>query len=270
MSRPNCVFVGNIPQDSTEQQLESFFARMGQVIQFKIIYDKESRLSKGYGFCEYVEVEAAQSAAKNLNGADIQGQQIRVDLADAERQSTADLTSHQYATMKTERREPHIREREALDLHTQLAAEDIVPNGVICEVMEGLSDNELYLLLAHMKQLALNDPDAARELLTAYPQLSFALLHGQMMSNMRQNPRVNYTKEDLRRLGVAQQQQNMQGGMMGRNGPGKLSAPAIESITIEQRKLLIAKLAQLNQESIVGLHAIMKQQILGYLSQKVD
>jgi len=137
-------------------------------------------------------------------------------------------------------------------------------------VMEGLSDNELYLVLSHMKQLALNDPDAARELLVAYPQLSYALLHGQMMSHMRQNPVVHHTKDDLGRLRQAQQQQSMAGGLLGRNMPGKISAPAIESITIEQRKLLIAKLAQLSQESIVGLHAVMKQQILGYLSQKVE
>jgi len=264
MSRPNCVFVGNIPQDSTEQQMEALFARMGPVIQFKIMYDKESRLSKGYGFCEYVEVDASQSAAKNLNGADISGQQLRVDLADAERQSTADLTSHQYATMKTERREPHIREREALDLHTQLAAEDIVANGMICEALEPMNDDDLTLILSHMKEIAINDPDVARELLVEHPQLGYALLHAQMMYHMRTNERKNYTKDDLARLREAQQKQSLTGGL-----GGQANAPPIEAITIEQRKLLISKLACLSKDQIVGLPMMMKQQLLGYLNQKV-
>lgn len=266
MSRPNCVFVGNIPQDSSEQQMEALFARVGTVIQFKIMFDKESGLSKGYGFCEFVEIESAQSAAKNLNGADIQGQQIRVDLADAERQNTAELTSHQYATMKTEKREPHIREREALELHTQLAAEDIVPNGVICEIMESLTDEELYLVLTHMKQLALNAPNEARQLLVAHPQLSYALLHGQMMSHMRQTRLPRIHKDDLEK--AVAHMKTSQGVPFGMGAPGRPTAPPpIEAITIEQRKLLIAKLAMLADNQITALPPVMKQQIFGYLDQ---
>jgi len=206
-----------------------------------------------------------QSAAKNLNGADIQGQQIRVDLADAERQNTAELTSHQYATMKTEKREPHIREREALELHTRLAADDIVPNGVIAEIMEGFPDEELFLLLAHMKQLVLNSPDQARQMLVAYPQLSCALLHGQMMANMRQVVEPPLSSEELDKAVAQKHAIQMTFGM---GVPGRPAVPPpIEAITIEQRKLLIAKLALLAENQLLALPPLMKEQILGYLEQ---
>ncbi|GJP79527.1 hypothetical protein CLOP_g9752 [Closterium sp. NIES-67] len=82
---PRCVFVGNIPYDTTEEQLRQICEEVGPVVSFRLVTDRESGKPKGYGFCEYRDEETAQSARRNLNGYDINGRQLRVDFADSDK-----------------------------------------------------------------------------------------------------------------------------------------------------------------------------------------
>ncbi|CAH1798142.1 unnamed protein product, partial [Owenia fusiformis] len=72
------VFVGNISYDTTEEQLREIFSQVGPVISFRLVYDRETGKPKGYGFCEYEDVETAQSAMRNLNNFDLSGRPLRV------------------------------------------------------------------------------------------------------------------------------------------------------------------------------------------------
>ena len=58
---------------------------------YRIVFDRESGKPKGYGFCEYQDVDTAQSAIRNLNGHEISGRVLRVDSASisSERQREA-------------------------------------------------------------------------------------------------------------------------------------------------------------------------------------
>ncbi|CAI5971442.1 unnamed protein product [Closterium sp. NIES-64] len=82
---PRCVFVGNIPYDTTEEQLRQICEEVGPVVSFRLVTDRESGKPKGYGFCEYRDEETAQSARRNLNGYDINGRQLRVDFAESDK-----------------------------------------------------------------------------------------------------------------------------------------------------------------------------------------
>jgi len=51
---------------------------------YRLVYDRETGKPKGYGFCEYQDVETAQSAMRNLNNHDFNGRPLRVGVAAGE------------------------------------------------------------------------------------------------------------------------------------------------------------------------------------------
>ncbi|KAK3074936.1 hypothetical protein LTR53_002247 [Teratosphaeriaceae sp. CCFEE 6253] len=73
------VFIGNIPYGVSEEQICDIFARVGSVVNFRLVYDKETSRPKGFGFLEYTDVDAAASAVRNLNDFEIMGRSLRVD-----------------------------------------------------------------------------------------------------------------------------------------------------------------------------------------------
>ncbi|WAR08082.1 CSTF2-like protein [Mya arenaria] len=78
------VFVGNIPYEATEEALKEIFVQAGPVVSFRLVYDRETGKPKGYGFCEYQDIETAQSALRNLNNTDFNGRPLRVGVAAGE------------------------------------------------------------------------------------------------------------------------------------------------------------------------------------------
>lgn len=62
------IFISNISFKVREQALSDLFAQYGEVTSVRIIKDKESRRSKGYGFVEMANDEEAQAAINALNG----------------------------------------------------------------------------------------------------------------------------------------------------------------------------------------------------------
>ena len=62
------IFISNISFKVREQALSDLFSQYGEVTSVRIIKDKESRRSKGYGFVEMANDEQAQAAINALNG----------------------------------------------------------------------------------------------------------------------------------------------------------------------------------------------------------
>ncbi|XP_019198942.1 PREDICTED: 29 kDa ribonucleoprotein A, chloroplastic-like [Ipomoea nil] len=79
----NRLHVGNLSWGVDEDALESLFSEHGKVMEAKVVYDRESGRSKGFGFVTYSSSEEASSAAENLNGAELNGRQIRVSPAES-------------------------------------------------------------------------------------------------------------------------------------------------------------------------------------------
>ena len=83
------VFVGNISFDATEQQLIDVLQTVGPVVNFRLVSDRDTGKPKGYGFCEFLDAETAQSAIRNLNNLDFHGRSLRVGVADGAERMTA-------------------------------------------------------------------------------------------------------------------------------------------------------------------------------------
>ena len=75
------IFAGSLPFRLEEAELKEFFEEYGEVTSVKIITDKFSGRSKGFGFIEMPNDEEAKKAIQELNGAEIGGRAIVVNEA---------------------------------------------------------------------------------------------------------------------------------------------------------------------------------------------
>jgi RNA recognition motif-containing protein len=74
------IYVSNIPFKMGEDQLRELFAEFGEVISSKIIMDKFTQRSRGFGFVEMPD-EVATAAIEGLNGREVMGLELRVNEA---------------------------------------------------------------------------------------------------------------------------------------------------------------------------------------------
>ena len=75
------IYVGNVPFQTSEDQLKELFEQYGRVEQAKIIVDRATGRSKGFGFVEMGSQQEAEAAIKALNGKDMDGRALTVNEA---------------------------------------------------------------------------------------------------------------------------------------------------------------------------------------------
>jgi len=75
------IYVGNLRYNLTEEALKTVFEEFGEVTSVKIIRDRFSGESKGFGFVEMVSDDDAKKAIAELNGKDVDGRALRVNEA---------------------------------------------------------------------------------------------------------------------------------------------------------------------------------------------
>jgi RNA recognition motif-containing protein len=75
------IYVGNLHFNVSEDELRKAFEEYGEVASVKIITDKYSGRSKGFGFVEMLNDKEAKEAIDNLNGAEIKGRAVNVNQA---------------------------------------------------------------------------------------------------------------------------------------------------------------------------------------------
>jgi len=77
------IYIGNLSNDLREDELKAMFTEFGTVDSVKIIKDRFSEQSKGYGFIEMPSNSEADQAIKALNGTWMNGKNIKVNQADS-------------------------------------------------------------------------------------------------------------------------------------------------------------------------------------------
>ena len=75
------LFVGSLAYATTDDSLKSFFAQIGEVTSARVITDRDSGRSKGFGFVEFASEDDNQKAVDQLNGKELDGRPINVSLA---------------------------------------------------------------------------------------------------------------------------------------------------------------------------------------------
>ena len=75
------IYVGNLSFDTSSEELRAAFADHGEVADARVITDRETGRSRGFGFVEMVDNSEAQAAIEKLNGTSLQGRTINVNEA---------------------------------------------------------------------------------------------------------------------------------------------------------------------------------------------
>lgn len=75
------IFVGNLPFSTSSPDLEQLFASYGAVSRAQVITDRDTGRSRGFGFVEMDNDDEAKQAIESLDGTDIGGRQIKVNVA---------------------------------------------------------------------------------------------------------------------------------------------------------------------------------------------
>jgi len=78
------LYIGNLPDDYTQEELKDTFSKLGEIKSVKIITDLVTHESKGYGFVEMENSEDGQKAIDELDGQTINGNVIFVKKAHRE------------------------------------------------------------------------------------------------------------------------------------------------------------------------------------------
>ena len=75
------LYVGNLDYGTTEQELKDLFGAAGEVVSAKIIMDRDTGRSKGFGFIEMSDKNDGIKAISQLNGQEVNGRNIKVNEA---------------------------------------------------------------------------------------------------------------------------------------------------------------------------------------------
>ncbi len=78
---PVQIYVGNLTYGMTEDSLRELFAPFGEVTSTKIIKDRLTDRSRGFGFVEMENKDEAETAIQKIDGTEVEGRNMKVNLA---------------------------------------------------------------------------------------------------------------------------------------------------------------------------------------------
>ncbi len=81
------LFVGGLSWDTNDEGLNAAFSPFGEISEAIVISDRYTGRSRGFGFVTFEDDEAADKAIEALNGTELDGRTIRVDVAQAKERS---------------------------------------------------------------------------------------------------------------------------------------------------------------------------------------
>jgi RNA recognition motif-containing protein len=76
------LFVGGLNWKTTDDGLRQAFERFGEITEAKVITDRETGRSRGFGFVTFVDDESANNAISEMDGAQLEGRTIKVNQAE--------------------------------------------------------------------------------------------------------------------------------------------------------------------------------------------
>ena len=82
-SDANKMFVGNLPWSANDMSLQDLFGEYGSVTEARVVKDRETGRSRGFGFVSMSSTEEMNAAIQALNGYDLDGRSIRVNQAES-------------------------------------------------------------------------------------------------------------------------------------------------------------------------------------------
>ncbi|KAF2720084.1 hypothetical protein K431DRAFT_286085 [Polychaeton citri CBS 116435] len=191
------VFIGNIPYGVSEEQICEIFSSCGKVVNFRLVYDKETGRPKGFGFLEYTNVDDAATAVRNLNEHEVMGRTLRVDYSNDNGGGKGSQQSQPPAQQQPTPAQFGMDMTGASQLNGQADASALpgLPPGVelppgttapdaISRTLSTVPPAQLLDFISQMKGLVHSNPAQAMALLGQAPQLSYAIFQAMLLMDL--------------------------------------------------------------------------------------
>jgi cleavage stimulation factor subunit 2 len=169
MARGCSVYVGNIDFDIPQEKIVEELSAIGKVVHFRLVYDRETGKSKGYGFCEYESPLIAETAVQKLK-ISFNGRPVKINYAES------DLPA----------KPKEISQTQSLEIDK------------IVNVIESMDRDSLKEVIIYLKRMAIDQPNKLRSLLEGNVGLIVALLQCLITLNLIDSTAVyNLLKNSL-------------------------------------------------------------------------
>ena len=174
----------------TEELIIETLGRVGQVNNFRLVYDKETGRPKGFGFAEFADADAAASAVRNLNDYDLMGRKLRVDWSNESGSgdnapSNRDQGAPPAMNINGQQPAAPVAAQPSSTLGPLPPGVELPPNltcpDAISRTLSTLPPDQLLDILSQMKGLVMTDPAKATELLRQAPQLAYAIFQSLLL-----------------------------------------------------------------------------------------
>ncbi|KAJ6522132.1 hypothetical protein DFH09DRAFT_1330774 [Mycena vulgaris] len=174
--------VGNVPYDVGEDALRDVLRPAGQIVDFKLMFNRDT--GRGYGFCKFEDHATAASAVRNLDNTNVNGRLLCVRLADADPALGGKPTMNM---MGLSQLNPVSKGSDILSVvppGRPLNPGDTAENSITRALAEKMSESRLIEVLAHMKAFVITHPKQAHRLLSHNPQMAYAITMGLITSKV--------------------------------------------------------------------------------------
>ncbi|MCO5247906.1 MAG: RNA-binding protein [Chitinophagales bacterium] len=103
------IYVANIHLEARENELKSLFDKYGEVVSVKIILDRETKKSRGFGFVVMKKDSEAKNAIQNINGSIFKGRSLAVKEALPPAKEVKDNSNHKSTNVTKERKDSVVK-----------------------------------------------------------------------------------------------------------------------------------------------------------------
>jgi len=186
------IFVGNLAFSTTEEHLHQAFSEIGRIIKVRMVTDLETHKPRGFAFIEFEDPQAALSAIRNMNDYELNGRRIRVNFSNSSHLETLagklgmDMTQHSQAKKSSSGvivGAGGVGSNISTDLNNNISADSANINSsnetgtqAVANALKSMSKGEMYDVIKNLKEIADNDPDEARKLISGHSLLPEAIL----------------------------------------------------------------------------------------------
>lgn len=195
------VFVGNLAFSTTEEQIHQAFSELGRIIKIRMVTDLETGKPRGFAFVEFENAQDALSAIRNMNEYELNGRKVRVNFSNSSHLETLASQLGMDMTQKT-KSVPQIPSNAGAGGSGGMHSSTTTSSGghsssaevgthAVANALKAMSKGEMYDVIAKLKDIADNDPDEARKLISEHPQLPEAILFLMSQLDMMKTPLNN-------------------------------------------------------------------------------
>lgn len=193
------MFLGDIPFDMATSEIEELVATVGPVVSFKLVYNPETKKSRGFGFIEYRDIETAKRAVQHFNNMPLRGRRLKADYSggsggggnrDREDDRRNGYQQHNSSRDHQNRRgygQQHESASSSIPEPSGLKEEvppNVIVNDNISRTLAHLPPPRLLELINTLKMLVFQDANAAHDYFKKNMEVTYSVVQAMLLMGL--------------------------------------------------------------------------------------